>query len=337
MRRPFAVLFGVALSTGLSSELLVASDYYSVPVDLSTTSHEKLGGGQIDIDWNTAASVPTVFYIFSDLSDYPNNSPVVAPPLATADEASAWALEFIDAHPEFFAVPSTAFELVGAGLGGLGWGINFIQTYQGIWVKGAEIAIHVIPENGVLAHIDARLFPAADLEGLDPVPAVSAEAAAAAAVAAHGEGARAFTPELRVAFRGITPFLAWQMEVGDVTLPPEQRIPWLYLVAGDTGEVLSVACLCASLESRLFVRGDVNDDGRLDISDPVAVLFDLFVTPSKLVCKDAMDANDDGRVDISDAVHSLNFLFLGGAPQPRPYPLPGPDLTLDRLHCPVGS
>jgi hypothetical protein len=202
---------------------------------------------------------------------------------------------------------------------------------------GASLSIRVVQADGVLSYIQGRLFPAADLQGLDPVPAVNAEEAAAAAVAAHGEGAMAFAPELRVAFRGLTPFLAWRMEVGDMTLPPEQRLPWLYLVAGDTGEVLSVQLLGASLESRLFVRGDANDDGDLDIGDPVAILFEIFLAPGDPGCADARDANDDGSVNISDAVHCLNFLFLGSAPPPRPFPRPGPDLTLDALLCPVGS
>ena len=61
----------------------------------------------------------------------------------------------------------------------------------------------------------------------------------------------------------------------------------------------------------------------------LAFLFSGGVAPA---CGDAADANDDGRVDISDAVAVLGHLFLG-APEP---PAPGPrtcgsDPTADAL------
>lgn len=46
-----------------------------------------------------------------------------------------------------------------------------------------------------------------------------------------------------------------------------------------------------------------------------------------------MDANDDGTVDISDPVYVLNFLFLGGAPPKSPYPHCGRDDTDDKESC----
>ncbi|MEM7232246.1 MAG: hypothetical protein AAF517_08735 [Planctomycetota bacterium] len=68
---------------------------------------------------------------------------------------------------------------------------------------------------------------------------------------------------------------------------------------------------------------DVNQDGRYDISDPVALLSILFLgggvewpCESESGNLQLLDWTADGRVDISDAVAGLNRLFLGGRPHP---------------------
>ncbi len=87
------------------------------------------------------------------------------------------------------------------------------------------------------------------------------------------------------------------------------------------------------LGSRPFIRGDVNADAALDISDPVGILGYLFLGAGEPACPDALDANDEGSIDISDAVFLLAFLFNGGAEPPQPYPEPGVDATFDALGC----
>ncbi len=82
-----------------------------------------------------------------------------------------------------------------------------------------------------------------------------------------------------------------------------------------------------------FVRGDASADGRLDISDPIAILGYLFLGRTLEACPDALDSDDTGGVDISDAVYSLNYLFTGGSAPPAPYPDPGADTTADTLSC----
>jgi hypothetical protein len=83
-----------------------------------------------------------------------------------------------------------------------------------------------------------------------------------------------------------------------------------------------------------FVRGDSNSDGKVDISDPIATLGNLFLGGVSLQCLDAADSNDDGQVNISDPIFTLDFLFRGisGAP-PQPFPEPGLDPTGDELRC----
>lgn len=83
----------------------------------------------------------------------------------------------------------------------------------------------------------------------------------------------------------------------------------------------------------LFVRGDVNGDGKLDIADPILTLQYLFGTDAQLPCEDAADANDDGVLNIADAVFELSFLFTPGVVMPEPSGEPGPDPTPDELTC----
>ena len=85
----------------------------------------------------------------------------------------------------------------------------------------------------------------------------------------------------------------------------------------------------------LFIRGDVDSDGELNLVDPVTVLQYLFVF-GDMPCASAADFNDDGSLDLSDAVNLLAFLFTGGNPPAAPFPLAGLDPTPDSLGCETG-
>lgn len=83
-----------------------------------------------------------------------------------------------------------------------------------------------------------------------------------------------------------------------------------------------------------FIRGDVNLDGELSLTDVVTLLSNLFLGSTFIIrCPDAADMNDDGSLDVSDAVSILGFLFLGTAEPKPPYPFPGTDATEDALPC----
>jgi len=84
---------------------------------------------------------------------------------------------------------------------------------------------------------------------------------------------------------------------------------------------------------QLFRRGDSNVDRRLVISDGIFTLNALFAGGT-LGCEDAADTNDDGVVDISDPIALFGYLFTSTSPEP-PYPRDelGLDPTADRLEC----
>ena len=94
--------------------------------------------------------------------------------------------------------------------------------------------------------------------------------------------------------------------------------------------------------SAMFLRGDCNTDGVVDVGDVMAMLLYLFRGVYHPSCLDACDANDDGVVDLADPVRTLRFLFRNGPEPPPPGPyVPGYDPTPDiyglDLGCEVGS
>ncbi|MEM7262873.1 MAG: hypothetical protein AAF488_12850 [Planctomycetota bacterium] len=82
-----------------------------------------------------------------------------------------------------------------------------------------------------------------------------------------------------------------------------------------------------------FVRGDANQDGVVEISDPVWMLEELFLGGPASPCGSASDANDDGIHDVSDVLAVLNAVFIGPDPLPEPSAACGSDPTPDSLEC----
>lgn len=84
-----------------------------------------------------------------------------------------------------------------------------------------------------------------------------------------------------------------------------------------------------------FVRGDVNLDDKVNITDAFDLAVYLFLDGVAPRCNDAADTNDDGILDVSDPVYLLFALFVPGSPPPpMPFPSPGNDPTFrDNLGC----
>jgi PKD repeat protein len=139
----------------------------------------------------------------------------------------------------------------------------------------------------------------------------------------------------------------WLWDFGDGGTSREQSPRHVYAANGAYGVTLQVFGFSASHTARRaayvtvgpggsFVRGDSNGDGRIDISDAVAILAYLYLGTFSLDCLDAADADDRGSVELSDAVRILSSLFLDGpAPEP-PSPGRGVDPSTDGLGCEGG-
>jgi hypothetical protein len=83
---------------------------------------------------------------------------------------------------------------------------------------------------------------------------------------------------------------------------------------------------------KAFSRGDCNQDGNLDLTDPINIFNVLFLGEARPLCEDSCDLNDDGELDISDPIYELQALFQGGSP-PKPPTSCNPDPSSDGLSC----
>jgi hypothetical protein len=61
-----------------------------------------------------------------------------------------------------------------------------------------------------------------------------------------------------------------------------------------------------------FMRGDVNDDGVINVTDVVYLINYLFLVPPgpAPIPSEAGDVNCDGVINVTDVVYLINFLFL---------------------------
>ncbi len=73
-------------------------------------------------------------------------------------------------------------------------------------------------------------------------------------------------------------------------------------------------------QSRRFLRGDCNDDGKIDLADAVCVLNWLFAGEAAPGCVAATNTNGDDDANIADATYLLNHLFAGGPAPAQPFP-----------------
>lgn len=84
----------------------------------------------------------------------------------------------------------------------------------------------------------------------------------------------------------------------------------------------------------IFLRGDANQDGAVNLADPIGMLDFLFVDPGALHCPDACDVNDSGTLNLADPIYMLYYLFADAPAPAFPYPEPGVDHTPDDLLAP---
>ena len=82
-----------------------------------------------------------------------------------------------------------------------------------------------------------------------------------------------------------------------------------------------------------FARGDCNDDGTINITDPIFSLDAMFSGGPQPSCVDACDMDDDGSNGLADAIALLAYLFQMGAAPAQPFPDCGADPNADTLSC----
>jgi hypothetical protein len=63
----------------------------------------------------------------------------------------------------------------------------------------------------------------------------------------------------------------------------------------------------------VYLSGDVNYDGKLNVSDAIYLVNYLFKGGPKPHPMEAGDADRDGKVSVSDVIYLINYLFKGGS------------------------
>jgi len=91
-----------------------------------------------------------------------------------------------------------------------------------------------------------------------------------------------------------------------------------------------------------FIRCDPNNDGRVDIADPIWILNELFRSGPATVCGDAADCNGDGMIDggmgdMSDVVYAIAHQWMGGTEPPAPFGATACEEAPNAMDCPLGS
>jgi hypothetical protein len=114
---------------------------------------------------------------------------------------------------------------------------------------------------------------------------------------------------------------------------------WFRIKLGIDPDFAGMGSFGASFQARmevrlglLFTRGDVDGDGRTDLTDAVSILEFLFLTGSEMTCLESGNVDDDDRIDIADPIALLQHLFQGGPHPPEPFPECGVDDS-DSLSC----
>jgi hypothetical protein len=89
-----------------------------------------------------------------------------------------------------------------------------------------------------------------------------------------------------------------------------------------TAMTLDTTITFAPSGAPVFVRGDVDASGEINITDAIFLLGYLFQGTTTPSCMDAADVDDlgAGAPNITDAIFLLGWLFQGTAPPPAPVP-----------------
>ena len=87
-------------------------------------------------------------------------------------------------------------------------------------------------------------------------------------------------------------------------------------------------------EGPSFVRGDFDQDGRILLSDGVAILIWLFQGGADPACLDSADVDDSGTILVNDAILVFGYLFVAestppAAPAPSQATYPATDCGVD--------
>ena len=96
----------------------------------------------------------------------------------------------------------------------------------------------------------------------------------------------------------------------------EKYLKWGYPAAiAPGGDAAWRTFIYLLLHQEGFYRGDVNQDGKLNVTDVIYTINYLFKGgPSPVEFKSQGDVNCDGNTNVTDVIYIINYLFKGGVP-----------------------
>ncbi len=100
----------------------------------------------------------------------------------------------------------------------------------------------------------------------------------------------------------------WQCAVDTATIDG-------YELKATTGEIdYSPAFFGGAIVIRDVIRGDADNNGTINVGDPVYLITHIFKGGPAPVCLEAGDANLDFTLNVGDAVYLVDYIFRGGPP-----------------------
>ncbi|MEM7235162.1 MAG: dockerin type I repeat-containing protein, partial [Planctomycetota bacterium] len=116
-----------------------------------------------------------------------------------------------------------------------------------------------------------------------------------------------------------TPQAVANLEFRDGLTGSGQPVNNVHTQQGETRDALHLIGLELRAGTR-FLRGDANDDSRVDLADAVWIVNDLFRGGPETTCRASADVDANGRVNLSDAIYVAHYRFLSGPRPPAPFP-----------------
>ena|GEM_PF-7123226 len=103
----------------------------------------------------------------------------------------------------------------------------------------------------------------------------------------------------------------------------DQSYPTYKIAIADSAYAPAGACC--------VVPGDINDDGKVTVGDPVFLITYIFRGGPEPNCGTTADTNNDCNINVGDAVYIINYIFRGGPPPDcipcKSYQMPGQDIA----------
>jgi hypothetical protein len=111
--------------------------------------------------------------------------------------------------------------------------------------------------------------------------------------------------------------------------PPADDLPGRHMgqAIGEDALVLAATYFGIPRSTR-FRRGEINDDGTLDVADAVSIFTFLFQGDAPPGCAESADVDNSGEISITDGIALLGYLFLRGAAPAAPGSLCGTDTDI---------